>query len=51
MFGDEVELEPMNAYNRMIVHALFNEDKEIDTESRGEGPYRHIVLKKREVAV
>jgi len=47
LFGTDVELEPMNAYNRMLIHALFNDDEDITTESRGDGPYRHVVLKKK----
>ena len=41
----EVKLEDMNAYDRKIIHnALMNRD-EIYTESEGEEPYRHIVIK------
>lgn len=40
----EVALQPMSSYERMIVHALFTDDKEIKTESRGEGRDRHIVI-------
>ena len=50
LFKAEVPLAPMSSYERMIVHALFNEDKEITTESRGEGRDRHIVLKLKEEA-
>ena len=44
-FQHEVELSPMNAYERMIVHAAFSNDLQIVTESRGEGKFRHVVLK------
>lgn len=43
----EVPLQPMSSYERMIIHALFSEDKDIKTESRGEGRERHIVITPR----
>ena len=45
LFKRDVELEPMSAYERLVVHELFAEDPEIATESAGEGKFRHIVLK------
>ena len=44
-FNHEVELEPMSSYERLVVHEMFAEDPDIETESRGEGKIRHIVLK------
>lgn len=46
-FRADVELSPMNAYERMIVHALFTDDPDVYTESRGEGRARHIVIRYR----
>ncbi len=46
-FNHEVELEPMSSYERLVVHEMFAEDPDIETESRGEGKTRHIVLKKQ----
>ncbi len=43
-FRSSVEMSPMNAYERMIVHATFANDPDIQTFSEGEGPYRHIVI-------
>jgi predicted RNA-binding protein Jag len=43
--GAEVEMEPMGSYERMIVHSLFTENKDIKTESRGLGKDRHVVIK------
>jgi spoIIIJ-associated protein len=48
LFKHDVEMSPMSPYERLIVHELFSEDPEIKTESRGEGKFRHIVLKYRE---
>ena len=44
-FKYDVEMSPMNAYERMIVHATFSTDPNIATESVGEGKVRHIILK------
>ena len=45
MFKSNVEMTPMNAYERMIIHATFVDDNDIDTESEGEGKMRRVVLK------
>lgn len=45
LFKRDVEMSPMSAYERLVVHELFAEDPEIKTESAGEGKFRHIVLK------
>ena len=44
LFKTAVEMEPMNAYERMIVHSLFSDDEEIETASQGEGRFRHVVV-------
>lgn len=45
LFKHDVEMGPMSAYERLVVHELFAGDPEITTESQGEGKFRHIVLK------
>jgi spoIIIJ-associated protein len=45
LFKEPVELSPMSSYQRMIVHSTFSNDREIKTESDGEGRFRHVVLK------
>ena len=45
LFKHDVELEPMSPYERLVVHELFSDDPEIQTESQGEGKFRHIILK------
>ena len=45
LFKHDVELPPMSSYERLVIHELFAEDKEIKTESMGEGKFRHVVLK------
>ncbi|MFQ5661887.1 MAG: protein jag [Candidatus Paceibacteria bacterium] len=47
MFKSDVEMSPMNAYERMIIHSTFADDKEIETQSEGEGKTRRVVLKYR----
>jgi len=47
LFKHDVEMSPMSAYERLVVHELFSEDPEITTVSEGEGKFRHIVLKYR----
>ena len=43
-------LEPMNPYERRIIHSALQNDKYVFTKSEGEEPFRHIViaLKKEE---
>lgn len=41
----EVKLEDMTAYERKIVHNALMNIEEIYTESEGEEPHRHIVIK------
>ena len=45
MFKRDIEMMPMNAYERLLVHSFFSEDVSISTESQGEGKFRKIVLK------
>jgi spoIIIJ-associated protein len=48
-FRSSAEMTPMNSYERMIVHALFTNDSEIQSESEGTGMMRHVVLRYRTV--
>ncbi len=43
--GAEEELKPMNPADRRIVHMTLKEIEGVDTESRGEGHNRRIVVK------
>lgn len=49
LFKHDVEMGPMSAYERLVIHELFADDPEITTESQGEGKFRHIVLKHKAV--
>ena len=37
-------LEPMNPYERRIIHACLQNDRNVITSSEGEEPYRHVVI-------
>jgi len=37
-------LEPMNAYERRIIHTTLQQDNFVMTKSEGEDPYRHVVV-------
>ena len=40
-----VVLEPMNPYERRIIHSALQGNKYVETISEGEDPYRHVVVK------
>ena len=39
-----VSLEPMNPYERRIIHSALQGDKYVSTKSEGEEPFRHVVV-------
>ena len=39
-----VVLEPMNPYERRIIHSTLQNDKYVSTKSEGEEPFRHVVV-------
>jgi spoIIIJ-associated protein len=39
-----VALEPMNPYERRIIHSALQNDKFVSTKSEGEEPFRHVVV-------
>lgn len=44
-FKKEVEMRPMNAYERRIIHSTLTEYPDIITQSTGEGEERRVVIK------
>ena len=44
-------LEPMNPYERRIIHAAVQNDKYVTTRSEGEEPFRHVVIALKKEAV
>ena len=41
----EAKLDPMNSYERRIIHNTLTKNKYVTTESEGEEPNRHVVIK------
>ena len=39
-----VSLEPMNPYERRIIHSALQNDRYVSTRSEGEEPFRHVVV-------
>ena len=39
-----VSLEPMNPFERRIIHSALQNDKFVCTHSEGEEPFRHVVV-------
>lgn len=39
-----VSLEPMNPFERRVIHSALQNDRFVTTHSEGEEPYRHIVV-------
>lgn len=44
-FRYDVELSPMSAYERLIVHSALSSEPHVKTESQGEGRGRRVVIK------
>ena len=42
--GKYVRLEPMNPYERKIIHATLQQNPDVNTRSEGEEPYRRVVI-------
>ena len=44
-FQYDVELSPMTAYERLIIHTTLQNEPHVKTESQGEGRNRRVVIK------
>lgn len=44
-FKSSVDVDPMSAFDRKIIHAYLASHTDIKTESEGNGPTRHIVIR------
>ncbi len=42
--GKLIRLEPMNPYERRIIHSALQDDRYIQTHSEGDEPYRRVVI-------
>ncbi|HZK02111.1 MAG TPA: RNA-binding cell elongation regulator Jag/EloR, partial [Anaerovoracaceae bacterium] len=45
--GKSVRLEPMNPYERKVIHATLQKNSAVTTRSEGEDPYRRIIIERR----
>lgn len=46
--GKAVTLEPMNPYERRVIHSALQNDRYVETHSEGEEPYRRVVVTLKE---
>ena len=42
--NESVSLEPMNPYERRLIHLALSEQPDVETSSEGEEPYRNVVI-------
>jgi len=50
-FKRDIELPPMTAYERMVIHSTLSLKPNIKTESEGQGPTRRVVVKYMETSL
>ncbi|MEA5004367.1 MAG: RNA-binding cell elongation regulator Jag/EloR [Christensenella sp.] len=48
--GKPITLEPMNPYERRILHATLQNNPRVETMSEGEEPYRRVVIRRKRSA-
>lgn len=46
--GKAVTLEPMNPYERRVIHSALQNDRYVETHSEGEEPFRRVVITLKE---
>ena len=46
----DVRLEPMNKHERRIIHSTLQENDRVETHSKGEDPYRYIIVSPKKKA-
>lgn len=45
----EAKLDPMNSYERRVVHNVLTNNKKVYTQSEGEEPNRYVVIRPKEI--
>ncbi len=45
--GKSVRLEPMNPYERKVIHATLQKNEAVTTRSEGDEPYRRVVIERK----
>ena len=43
-YKHKMRLEPMNPYERRVIHSTLQEEKDIITYSEGDEPFRRVVI-------
>lgn len=46
-YNNKVKLEPMNPYERRVIHSSLQDEKDIITYSEGEDPFRRVIIDKK----
>lgn len=46
-FKRDIELPPMSAYERMVIHSTLAEHSNVETESEGQGRFRRVIVRYR----
>ena len=46
--GKTITLEPMNPYERRVIHSALQGDRYVETHSEGEEPFRRVVVALKE---
>ena len=42
-----MRLEPMNPYERKVIHATLQSNPDVHTISEGDEPYRRVIIQKK----
>lgn len=45
--GRRITLEPMNPYERKVIHATLQSNPKVETRSEGRDPYRRVIIEKK----
>ena len=40
-------MEPMNPYERKVIHSTLQKNKTVTTRSEGEEPYRRVIIEQK----
>ncbi len=46
-FKRDIELPPMGAYDRLVIHSTLSEHSGVETESEGQGRFRRVIVRYR----
>ena len=46
-FKRDIELPPMVAYDRLVIHSTLSDFRGVETESEGQGRFRRVIVRYR----